>query len=59
MRQYLNTLIIASLTFCLGNFVGQALDSIIFRDSYSQKISYPVRAENSGSLHSYLSVLGH
>ena len=33
MREYLNTLVIASLTFFIGNFVGQALDSVIFSAS--------------------------
>lgn len=59
MRQYLNTLIIASLTFCVGNLVGQAVDSMIFRDSYSQKISEPIKAENSENVLCYLSALGH
>jgi hypothetical protein len=42
MRQYLYTLAIASLTFFAGNFVGQTLDRLIFRDDYNQSISYQI-----------------
>jgi hypothetical protein len=42
MRQYLYTLAIASLTFFAGNFVGQTLDRLIFRDDYNQEISYQI-----------------
>ena len=52
MRQYLKTLAIASLTFLVGNFVGQTLDRLIFRDDYSYSLSYQIISEDRQTIHS-------
>ena len=57
MREYLNTLLIASLTFFIGNFVGQALDRVIFRDNYNQNISYHVLSKDLQMIQSYWTVI--
>ncbi len=57
MRQYLNTLVIASLTFFIGNFVGQALDRVIFKNDYSPTISHQVLSEDSETIQSYWSAI--
>ncbi len=57
MRQYLNTLTIATVTFFVGNFVGQTLDRLIFRDDYSHRISYQILSEDWHTLQSYRAVI--
>ena len=59
MKQYLNTLLIASLTFLIGNFIGQALDRVIFRDDYSQIISHQILSQDSETIQSYWLAIEH